>query len=112
MGSFVLFLNENVFILISLPQLDRPASLNAYVQPATLPDTNTPPLQWGTTCTVSGWGVTQIYSYQLSPVLRAVDVYIITQCQYYYFFRISENMICAGSRFGGKDSCQVRDLSL
>ncbi|KAI1897136.1 hypothetical protein AGOR_G00080080 [Albula goreensis] len=91
---------------IMLLRLDRPAQLNANVQPAALPDTNTPPLPTGATCTVSGWGVTRVYSYVLSPVLRAVDVNIISNCHFYYYWRITNNMLCAGSHFGGKDSCQ------
>lgn len=87
-------------------QLSEPAQLNANIQPALLPDENTPPLMYDT-CTVSGWGVTQIYSSYLSPVLRAVDVKIVPLCNYYYWGMISSNMICAGSRMGGKDSCQV-----
>lgn len=88
-------------------QLSVPAQLNANVQPAPLPTIDTPELTGGTSCTVSGWGVTRIYSFYLSPVLRAVDVEIIPNCQYYYYYRVNDNMICAGSRFGGKDSCQV-----
>lgn len=88
-------------------QLSEPAQLNANVQPAQLPDENTPPL-YDDVCTVSGWGVTQIYSYYLSPVLRAVDVRVIPYCTYYYWGRITSNMLCAGSRMGGKDSCQVQ----
>uniref|UniRef100_A0A3B3S109 trypsin n=1 Tax=Paramormyrops kingsleyae TaxID=1676925 RepID=A0A3B3S109_9TELE len=91
---------------IMLIKLSRPAHLNANVQPATLPTTNTPQLFGRTTCTVSGWGVTQIYSYYLSPELRAVDVEIISNCQKYYYWRITDNMLCAGSPTGGKDSCQ------
>ncbi|XP_036389773.1 trypsin I-P1-like [Megalops cyprinoides] len=91
---------------IMLVKLDRPAQLNAYVQPAPLPDLSTPPLPRDATCTVSGWGVTRIYSYYLSKVLRAVDVNIIPNCYRYYYWRITDNMLCAGSRFGGKDSCQ------
>ncbi|KAG7323354.1 hypothetical protein KOW79_013056 [Hemibagrus wyckioides] len=91
---------------VMLLKLSQPAVLNAYVQPAPLPDESTPPLDAGTTCTVSGWGVTRIYSFFLSPVLRAVDVDYITNCYYFYSFRVNENMICAGSRYGGKDSCQ------
>lgn len=92
-------------------QLDRPATLNANVQPAELPDADTP-LGPNDVCTVSGWGVTQTYSSYLSPVLRSVDVTLIPYCQYYYWQMITPNMLCAGSRFGGKDSCQVRNLSL
>ncbi|KAM3872116.1 trypsin-3 [Diretmus argenteus] len=94
--------NNDIMVI----RLDQPARLNANVQPARLPDQNTPPLSYDNTCTVSGWGVTQIYSYVLSPVLRAVDVQIIPYCYYYYWGRITNNMLCAGSRFGGKDSCQ------
>ncbi|XP_063065560.1 trypsin I-P1-like [Engraulis encrasicolus] len=91
---------------IMLIKLSRPAILNAYVQPAYVPSESDPEVTGGSTCTVSGWGVTRIYSYYLSPVLRAVDVSIIPACYYYYYWRITDNMICAGSPFGGKDSCQ------
>uniref|UniRef100_A0A3Q3XH31 trypsin n=1 Tax=Mola mola TaxID=94237 RepID=A0A3Q3XH31_MOLML len=93
---------------IMLIKLSRPAQLNANVQPAALPDDSTPPLG-SDTCTVSGWGVTQIYSSYLSPVLRAVDVKILPYCTYYYWGMITPNMLCAGSRMGGKDSCQQGD---
>ncbi len=89
------------------PQLSVPAQINAYVQPATLPTVDTPELYGGAICTVSGWGVTRIYSFYLSPILRAVDVSIMSNCQYYYYYRVNDNMVCAGSRFGGKDACQV-----
>lgn len=93
-------------------QLSEPARLNANVQPAALPDATTPPLS-SDTCTVSGWGVTRIYSSYLSPVLRAVDVQIVSNCKRYYFWgMITPNMLCAGSSLGGKDSCQVRMLSV
>lgn len=91
---------------IMLLQLERPAQLNANVQPVPIADPTAPPLEGGVTCTVSGWGVTRVYSYTLSPVLRAVDVNIIPDCQYYYYWRVNNNMLCAGSQFGGKDSCQ------
>lgn len=73
-----------------------------------LPEADSAPLARLTRCTVSGWGVTWLNSYSLSPVLRSVDVSIFPNCWYYYYFRISKNMICAGSLLGGKDSCQVR----
>uniref|UniRef100_UPI0037E9754E trypsin n=1 Tax=Semicossyphus pulcher TaxID=241346 RepID=UPI0037E9754E len=90
---------------IMLLKLSKPAKLNAYVQPAILPDVKAKPLR-AEVCTVSGWGVTKLYSYTLSPVLRAVDVRIIPYCHYYYWGMITNNMVCAGSRMGGKDSCQ------
>ncbi|XP_041860143.1 trypsin I-P1-like [Melanotaenia boesemani] len=93
--------NNDIMII----KLERPAQLNAYVQPVKLPSEDTPKIN-SQVCTVSGWGVTQVYSYALSPVLRAVDVKEIPYCNYYYYNRITENMLCAGSPYGGKDSCQ------
>ncbi|XP_074537936.1 trypsin [Halichoeres trimaculatus] len=91
---------------IMLIKLSRPAIMNAYVKVAPLPTQYTPPLR-RTVCTVSGWGVTNLYSFTLSPVLRAVNVKIVPYCSYYYYWRmITNNMVCAGSQFGGKDSCQ------
>ncbi|XP_049327932.1 trypsin-3 [Astyanax mexicanus] len=91
---------------IMLLKLERPANLNAYVQPAVMPNLDSAVPAGFSTCTVSGWGVTQVYSYYLSPVLRAVDVQIIPYCWYYYLYRVTDNMVCAGSLAGGKDSCQ------
>lgn len=96
-------------LICLLIQLSAPASLNANVQPAPLPTTDSDLVG---PCTVSGWGVTRLYSFYLSPVLRAVDVEIIPNCQYYYYYRVNDNMICAGSRFGGKDSCQVTKVQI
>ncbi|XP_037539732.1 trypsin-like [Nematolebias whitei] len=90
---------------IMLIKLSEPAELNAYVQPVTLPDKNTPSL-WGDVCKVSGWGVTQLHSVKLSPVLQAVNVRENPFCSWYYWGKTTSNMICAGSIFGGKDSCQ------
>lgn len=91
----------------SLAQLERPADINSRVNLATLPTSKAPPLTDLALCTVSGWGVTWLPSYALSPELRSVDVNIFNNCWYYYYFRITENMICAGSLLGGKDACQV-----
>lgn len=93
-------------------QLDRPAIINSRVEPVTLPASDAPPLGDLTQCTVSGWGITSLNSYSLSPVLMSVDVNIYSNCWYYYYFRITDNMVCAGSLYGGKDSCQVRHKTL
>uniref|UniRef100_A0A3Q2ZMU0 trypsin n=1 Tax=Kryptolebias marmoratus TaxID=37003 RepID=A0A3Q2ZMU0_KRYMA len=90
---------------IMLIKLSQPAQLNANVQPVSLPDKNTRPL-WGNVCQVSGWGTTQVYFFKLSRVLRVVNVRENPYCKWYYWGRITPNMICAGSIFGGKDSCQ------
>ncbi|XP_045931871.1 trypsin-like [Micropterus dolomieu] len=91
---------------IMLLKLDRPAIINTRVQPVSFPNPDSPPLADRTRCTVSGWGVTWLDSNSLSPVLRSVDVDIFSNCRYYYYFRITDNMVCAGSILGGKDSCQ------
>ncbi|XP_072304621.1 trypsin-2 [Eucyclogobius newberryi] len=90
---------------IMLIKLSHPATINAYVEPVPLPVPNLPPLN-ADMCTVSGWGVTSLYNPQLSDELRAVDVQIISYCGYFYWGRINNNMLCAGHRYGGKDSCQ------
>lgn len=90
---------------IMLLKLSEPAIINAVVAPAELPSYGDPPLfmDW---CTVSGWGVTSLYSPTPSDYLRAVDVEINPYCNFYYWGRVNQNMLCAGSRLGGKDSCQ------
>ncbi|MED6275886.1 hypothetical protein CHARACLAT_031233 [Characodon lateralis] len=84
--------------------LDRPVVINEVVNPVMLPRTGT--LQNFARCTVSGWGVTWVYGQSLSPELRSVYVDYFADCWYYYYFRITNNMICAGSNEGGRDSCQ------
>ncbi|XP_026162749.1 trypsin-like [Mastacembelus armatus] len=91
---------------IMLLKLNRPAVINTMVQPVPLPSPDSPPLTDLARCTVSGWGVTWLSSYTLSPVLMSVDINFFSNCKSYYYFGITDNMICAGSLFGGKDSCQ------
>ncbi|KAM9813463.1 trypsin-2 [Neosynchiropus ocellatus] len=90
---------------IMLLKLDKKATINSLVAPAVLPDPRSPALADLTTCSVSGWGVTRLFSSSLSPVLREVNVHIFANCWRYYF-RITDNMVCAGYHSGGKDSCQ------
>ncbi|XP_033825995.1 trypsin I-P1-like [Periophthalmus magnuspinnatus] len=90
---------------IMLIKLSKPATINAYVEPARLPGP-TNPLEYMDTCTVSGWGVTSLYNPTPSDELRAVDVHLYTDCQYYYWGRVNSNMLCAGYRYGGKDACK------
>ncbi|CAL1606397.1 unnamed protein product [Knipowitschia caucasica] len=92
---------------IMLLKLSEPAIINAFVEPARLPDPYTqPPTGMDVVCTVSGWGITSLYNKVLSDELRAVDVYLYPTCAYFYWGRVNYNMICAGYRFGGKDACQ------
>ncbi|XP_028301906.1 trypsin-like isoform X1 [Gouania willdenowi] len=91
---------------IMLLKLDRPANISTEVQPVSLPDVDSPALVPLAQCTVSGWGVTWVYSPTLSPELRSVEVDLFSSCWSYYHFRATNNMICAGSTTGGRDSCQ------
>ncbi|XP_015192317.1 trypsin-like [Lepisosteus oculatus] len=92
---------------IMLIKLNKPAFINGFVQPAHLPLLSCS-VRPGTTCTVSGWGVTDAYSYTLSPVLQAANVQVMEEhkCNSSYSGSITYNMICAGSSTGGKDSCR------
>ncbi|XP_047438261.1 putative trypsin-6 [Mugil cephalus] len=98
--------NARMHDVFSVRQLEHPAVINSMVEPATLPDKDTPPLQNFARCTVSGWGVTWLYGQSLSSELKSVDVDFFLDCWSYYPFRITQNMMCAGSIYGGKDSCQ------
>ncbi|XP_072239281.1 trypsin-like [Leuresthes tenuis] len=91
---------------IMLLKLDRPANINAVVEPVSLPEKDSPPLENLAQCTVSGWGVTWVYGQSLSSDLMSVNVDYFSDCWNYYYFRVTDNMICAGSLHGGRDSCQ------
>ncbi|NXG80349.1 GRAA protein, partial [Baryphthengus martii] len=95
---------------IMLLQLDKRAKLNKAVQLIPLPTSDDDPKP-GTTCAVAGWG--QIYNHQRkhSDTLREVNVTVISRktCNDNKHYKnnppITENMICAGDKKGGKDSC-------
>ncbi|XP_078281159.1 trypsin I-P1-like [Rhinoraja longicauda] len=94
---------------IMLLKINKPANQNAYISPIPIP-TSRKTVVKGTLCTVSGWGVTTVFSYSLSDVLMAVRVPIISlyKCNRpsSYNGRVNIYMICAGYSSGGKDSCQ------
>uniref|UniRef100_A0A8B9G9W4 Peptidase S1 domain-containing protein n=2 Tax=Amazona TaxID=12929 RepID=A0A8B9G9W4_9PSIT len=64
--------------------------------------------QPGTTCTTSGWGATTSPEVTYPDVLQCVNVTIFStaECRRLYPGSITENMLCAGSLQGGRDSCQ------
>ncbi|XP_069774429.1 trypsin-3-like [Narcine bancroftii] len=94
---------------IMLLKINKPARQNAYISPIPIP-TSARTVPKDTLCTVSGWGVTTVFSYSLSDVLMAVQVPIISRYKCNgpssYNGRVNIYMICAGYRKGGKDSCQ------
>ncbi|XP_009912999.1 granzyme A [Haliaeetus albicilla] len=95
---------------IMLLQLKKRARLNKAVQLIPLPTSDDDPKP-GTTCTVAGWGQTRNYPKKPSDTLREVNITVISReiCNDNHHYKnnpvITENMICAGAKNGGKDSC-------
>ncbi|KFO93227.1 Granzyme A, partial [Buceros rhinoceros silvestris] len=95
---------------IMLLQLQKRARLNKAVQLIHLP-TSDDDLKPGTTCAVAGWGRTHNDLKTPSDTLREVNVTVISRqtCNDKHHYKnnpvITENMICAGAKKGGKDSC-------
>ncbi|XP_034731339.1 trypsin-3-like [Etheostoma cragini] len=92
---------------IMLIKLRRPAILNSYVSPATLPSKCASD---GTMCQVSGWGSLRPSNEgsRYPDKLQCLDIPLLSDdtCFNSYPFKFTENMICAGFLEGGKDSCQ------
>lgn len=66
-----------------------------------------------TTCTVAGWGRTHNRQRNLSDTLMEVNITVISRkiCNDNRHYKnnpvITDNMICAGDKNGGRDSCNV-----
>uniref|UniRef100_A0A8C8R6T8 Granzyme A n=1 Tax=Pelusios castaneus TaxID=367368 RepID=A0A8C8R6T8_9SAUR len=95
---------------IMLLQLQTRAKINKAVKTMRLPNTDTD-LKPGTKCQVAGWGITKNRQSKPSNTLREVNVTVIDrricndQNHYNYNPLITMNMVCAGDKKGGKDSC-------
>ncbi|NXW87446.1 GRAA protein, partial [Alopecoenas beccarii] len=95
---------------IMLLQLRKRAKLNKAVQVIPLPTSDDDPKP-GTTCTVAGWGQTDNRLRKPSDTLREVNVTVISRhiCNNNDHYKnnpvITDSMICAGAKHGGKDSC-------
>uniref|UniRef100_A0A8D0E0F3 Peptidase S1 domain-containing protein n=1 Tax=Salvator merianae TaxID=96440 RepID=A0A8D0E0F3_SALMN len=95
---------------LMLLKLDRAAVINRIVRPINLPKTYAD-IKPGTPCLVAGWGSYTQNGMGTSDVLREVIVTIIDRriCNDKEHYNnnpvITQNMVCAGSRRGGKDSC-------
>ncbi|XP_005438734.1 granzyme A-like isoform X1 [Falco biarmicus] len=98
---------ENDLMLL---QLQKRARLNKAVKVIPLPTSGDDPKP-GTTCTVAGWGQTHNHQKKFSNTLREVNITVINRqiCNDNNHYKnnpvITDNMICAGSKNGGKDSC-------
>ncbi|XP_072216097.1 granzyme A-like [Excalfactoria chinensis] len=96
---------------IMLLKLEKRAKLNGAVKVIPLP-TSGDDVKPGTTCRVAGWGRTVYNIEELSDTLREVNITVINRkiCNdkkhYNNSRNITNNVICAGSERGGKDSCR------
>ncbi|XP_042199724.1 trypsin-3-like [Callorhinchus milii] len=94
---------------IMLIKLSRMAYLNYFVGIVALPR-RAAFLTPGTSCRVSGWGLTNSKGGRLPAQLRAVRVPIVdtSWCNgsQSYSGKLTRNMICAGFWSGGKDACR------
>lgn len=98
---------ENDIMLI---KLQGRAKLNKAVKLISLPTSDDDPKP-GTICTAAGWGTIANNPYKLPTALMEVNITVIKReiCNNKYHYNgkpvITENMICAGAKNGGKDSC-------
>ncbi|XP_007421399.1 granzyme A-like [Python bivittatus] len=95
---------------IMLLQLNKRAKRNKNVNFIKLPQVYND-LKAGTPCLVAGWGITQSGTKTPSDVLREVNVSVIERsiCNDKSHYNrqplVTMNMVCAGDKKGGKDSC-------
>ncbi|XP_050084936.1 trypsin-1-like [Anopheles aquasalis] len=92
----------------SLLELEEAIHFSDKAQSVDMPEQNEP-VEDATLCKVSGWGNTQNWS-ESTKLLRAANVPTVNQseCQEAYadFGGITDTMLCAGYKNGGKDACQ------
>ncbi|KFB42844.1 trypsin [Anopheles sinensis] len=92
----------------SLLELESEVTFSDSVQPVALPKQDEE-VEDGTLTTVSGWGNTQSAS-ESNEVLRAANVPTVNQKEcdeaYESFGGVTDRMLCAGYKQGGKDACQ------
>lgn len=93
----------------SLLELEESVEFNKKAKPIALPNSEEI-VSDNTTCLVTGWGTTHPTDPSQRPdLLRGVEVPIVNQekCDKIYMniTRITDRMICAGFKKGGKDSC-------
>ncbi|XP_015217031.2 mannan-binding lectin serine protease 1 isoform X2 [Lepisosteus oculatus] len=95
---------------VALLELNKPAALNNYVIPVCLPDASEhSALTEGDMVIVSGWG--KQFLRRLPDSLMEIEIPIVdhTICESGYGplgRKVTDEMICAGEKEGGKDACQ------
>jgi len=86
-------------------------SLHPHIRPVCLP-ANVDNSFEGVTATATGWGVTDYEIKLLASVLQEVDVTVLsnqecTENYGYYSNQITDQMLCANVKGGGKDACKM-----
>lgn len=86
-------------------------SIHPHIRPVCLPASDVNSYQ-GMTATATGWGITDVNSTRLAPVLQEVDVTVLSNqvCTEDYGHNttdITEQSLCANVKGGGKDACQM-----
>ena len=96
-------------IILALIQLKRPIDVaDENKGRICLPDINHPIDVANDICYVSGWGVTDKTTKQISNVLKYAPVFVMSklQCNGLFGYYVDNTMICAGDVRKGIDSCQ------
>ncbi|OBS74127.1 hypothetical protein A6R68_15334 [Neotoma lepida] len=93
---------------IMLLELKSPVQLSSHIR--TLPLSPEDCLPTGTCCRVSGWGTTTSPQVNYPKTLQCANIELRSdeECRQVYPGKITANMLCAGTKEGGKDSCEVR----
>ncbi|XP_068569885.1 transmembrane protease serine 9-like [Cebidichthys violaceus] len=101
--SYDFFSEENDICLL---KLSAPVNFTDYIQPVCLASAGST-FHTGVSSWVAGFGDTQADSFSGADILQEVKVPIVgnNECKCAYP-SITDNMICAGFREGGKDACQ------
>ncbi|XP_058385945.1 kallikrein-13 isoform X1 [Diceros bicornis minor] len=92
---------------IMLLELQSPVNLTSHIR--VLPLSHNDGLPPGTCCRVSGWGTTTSPQVSFPQTLQCANIQLRSdeECRQVYPGKITPNMLCAGAKEGGKDSCEV-----
>ncbi|XP_031240151.1 kallikrein-13 [Mastomys coucha] len=91
---------------IMLLELKSPVQLTSHVHTLQLSADDCLPT--GTCCRVSGWGTTTSPQVNYPKTLQCANIELRSdeECRQVYPGKITANMLCAGTKEGGKDSCE------
>ncbi|CAI9161227.1 unnamed protein product [Rangifer tarandus platyrhynchus] len=94
--------NDNDLMLL---RLERPARLGRGVRPISVARSCA---GVGSSCLVSGWGTisSPVVSYPQTLQCANIELRSDEECRQVYPGKITPNMLCAGTKEGGSDSCE------